>query len=53
MQNPELEFLEMTRETAVPVIPKLALEMEDPLMIPTHVETTLQTDTHQITEQRT
>lgn len=49
----ESVFLEMIRETAVPVIPKSVLELEDTLMIPTRVETTLLTDIHRIMERRT
>ena len=45
--------LEITNETVVAVIPKLGLELEDELTIPTHVETTLSKDIHRIMERET
>ena len=45
--------LEITNETVVPVIPKLGLELEDELTIPTHVETTLSKNIHRIMERET
>ena len=45
--------LEITNETVVPVIPKLGLELEDELTIPTHVGTTLSKDIHRIMERET
>ena len=45
--------LEITKETVVAVIPKLALEREDKPTIPTHVGTTLSRDIHRIMERET
>ena len=45
--------LEITNETVVAVIPKLGLELEDELTIPTHVGTTLSKDIHRIMEGET
>ena len=46
----ESASLQMTNEIATPVIPKLGLEMEGKLTIPTHVETTLSKDIHRTME---
>ena len=40
--------LEITNETVVAVIPKLGLERQDELTIPTHVGTTLSKEIHRI-----
>ena len=45
--------LEITNKPVVPVIPKLGLELEDELTIPTHVGTTLSKDIHRIMEGET
>ena len=50
MLRQESASLEMTNEIATPVIPKLGLEMEGKLTIPTHVETTLSKDIHRTME---
>ena len=50
MLRHESASLEMTNEIATPVIPKLGLEMEGKLTIPTHVETTLSKDIHRTME---
>ena len=51
--RPESVSLEITNETVEPVIPKLGLELEDELTIPTHVGTTLSKDIHRIMERET
>ena len=53
MLRQESVSLEMTNEIAAPVIPKLGLEREDTLTIPTHVGTTLSRDIHWIMERET
>ena len=50
MLRQESASLEMTNEIATPVIPKLGLEMEGKLTIPTHAETTLSKDIHRTME---
>ena len=50
MLRQESASLEMTNEIVTPVIPKLGLEMEGKLTIPTHVETTLSKDIHRTME---
>ena len=45
--------LEITNKLVVPVIPKLGLERQDKLTIPTHVGTTLSKDIHRIMEGET
>ena len=45
--------LEITNKPVVPVIPKLGLERQDKLTIPTHVGTTLSKDIHRIMEGET
>ena len=53
MLRQESVSLEMTNEIATPVIPKLGLEREEILTIPTHVGTTLSRDIHRIMERET